>query len=50
MEGKQARGRECQEKGRYHLSQEPQERSESEEQARKAPRGHLLLGETDDTF
>lgn len=50
MEGKQARGEGASGKGGYRLSQEPQERSESEEQARKAPRGHLLLGETDDTF
>lgn len=50
MEGKQATGRECQEKGRHHLSQELQERRESQEQARKAPRGYLLLRETGDTF
>lgn len=46
MEGKQARGREQQESGRHHLSQELQERRASQEQARKAPRGYLLWRKT----
>lgn len=43
MEGKQARGR-------HHLSQELQQRRESQEQARKVPRGYLLLRKTGHTF